>query len=329
VIQHSADLLGQRAGPFTIERLIGEGGFASVFAARRDSDNTLVALKILRSQYSGDPEFEARFRSESTIASNLIHPNLVRILEVGQSGALTYFAMDLFPDSVASLIERDGPLDQDRLVTIGAQVAAGLAFAHRRGIVHQDIKGDNILLSSDGAAVIADFGMARAVSSYVTATGVDMTIGTPHYISPEQAQGDTTDGRSDIYALGVTLYKAATGEVPFRSTDWFELARLHVEERPRRPRKKRPELSARLERIILRCLEKRPENRYASADELREELNQIACKVRRTSIFKTSPVTTGQRSIGSPHAVRPWLWRVLAAVLLVALTAALVAILGR
>jgi len=329
VIQHSADLLGQKVGPFTIERLIGEGGFASVFAARRDSDGTLVAVKVLRSRYSGDPEFEARFRSESKIASDLIHPNLVRILEVGRSGVFTYLAMDLFPDSVASLIEREGPLDQDRLMTIGAQVAAGLAFAHRRGIVHRDIKSDNILLSFDGTAVIADFGIARAVSNYVTATGVNMTIGTPHYISPEQAQGGTTDGRSDIYALGVTLYKAATGEVPFRSTDWFELARMHVEERPIPPRKKRPELSARLERIILRCLEKRPENRYASADKLRDELNQIACKVRRTSIFKASLVTAGQRSIGSPHTARPLWWCVLAAVLLVVLTAALVVILGR
>ncbi len=147
--------------------------------------------------------------------------------------------MPLYSDSLSSLIERVGPLPETRLTQIAAQVVSGLAFAHGRGIVHRDIKGDNVLLDADGTAVIADFGTAQAVSGYVTATGVNMTMGTPQYISPEQAQGRTVDGRSDLYSLGVTLYKAATGEVPFRSTDWFELARMHVEEKPFPPRKKR------------------------------------------------------------------------------------------
>jgi serine/threonine-protein kinase len=310
--------------------LIGEGGFAWVFEAHREDQTDPVALKILKHRYAGDPEFEARFRNEFTTASDLLHPNLVRILDVGRSGNLTYFAMPLYPDSLASQIERDGPLPEGRLIQIAAQVAAGLSFAHGRGIVHRDIKGDNVLLDTDGNAVIADFGTARAVSEYVTATGVNMTLGTPHYISPEQAQGRRVDGRSDLYSLGVTLYKAATGDVPFRSTDWFELARMHVEEKPYPPRKKRPELSRRFERVIVRCLAKHPDDRYPSADDLLKELSQVATDDRGTSSFGLAPPTTAEikqesRGSGSRYG---WLLGV-GAVALIILVAALVVLLGR
>jgi serine/threonine protein kinase len=162
-------------------------------------------------------------------------------------------------------------------------VAAALAFAHERDVIHRDIKPDNILLAADGHAILTDFGIARAVSGYVQATGFMMTIGTPAYISPEQAQGRPLDGRTDLYSLGITLYRTVTGELPFRSKDWFELARMHVEEAPEPPRVRQPELSKRFERIILRLLAKHPNDRYPTATALLEDLEDIADRTRSTS----------------------------------------------
>ncbi len=282
------DLVGRTVGSYTLDRLIGQGGFAWVFAAHHAADGAPAAVKILKPRYTVDPEFEARFRNESKVASELHHPNVIRMLEIGKADGFTYFSMDLCADSLASRLAREGPLPEADLVRIATDLTAGLAFAHQAGIIHRDIKVDNVLLQDDGTAVIADFGIARAVSGYVSATGVNMTIGTPQYISPEQAQGRKLDGRSDLYALGVTLYKAATGDVPFRSTDWFELARMHVEEQPVAPRSTRPDLSARLERVILKCLAKHPNDRYPDADTLLEELRQLTDAARRTETFGVS-----------------------------------------
>ena len=276
------ELLGRTVGPFALERLLGHGGFAWVFAARRHDTGASAAVKILKPRYAGDRQFESRFRNEFQIARQLAHPRIVRIHEVGQDGQVTYFGMDLYPDSLGSLVEREGPLPEGGLCRIAIDVLEGLAFAHAAGIVHRDIKVDNILLAADGSAVIADFGISRAVSSYVTATGVHMTIGTPGYVSPEQAQGRPLDGRSDLYALGVTLYKGATGALPFNSRDWFELARMHVEEAPPPPRSRRPALSGAFERVILRCLAKHPDDRYPSAGALAAELGAIMSGGRRT-----------------------------------------------
>jgi serine/threonine-protein kinase len=270
-------LVGRSIGPYTVERLLGQGGFAWVFAARHQ-DGRPAALKILRPRYAGDRPFESRFRNESNVASELRHPNIVQIQEVGQADGVTFFAMDLYPDSLASRLQREGPLPEPLLLRTAADIGGALAFAHERGIVHRDIKVDNILYRADGGAVLADFGIARAVSGYASATGVNMTIGTPHYVSPEQAQGRPLDGRSDLYALGVTLYKAATGDLPFRSTDWFELARMHVEDPPEPPRVRRPDLSRRFEKVILKCLAKHPDDRYASAADFAQEIREMGMK---------------------------------------------------
>ena len=261
-------LIGRAIGPYTADRLIGQGGFAWVFAGHRTDGGSPAALKVLKPRYAGDSQFETRFRNEARVASALTHPKSVRILEIAKTKEVPYFAMDLHADSRASRLGRDGPLPEDALVVVARDITRALAFAHQAGIIHRDIKVDNVLFDASGRAVIADFGIARAVSGYATATGVNMTIGTPHYVSPEQAQGRPLDGRSDLYALGVTLYKAATGELPFRSNDWFELARMHVEDAPPPPRGRRPDLSPRSERLILRCLAKHPHHRHAHAHTL-------------------------------------------------------------
>lgn len=324
------ELLGQTIGPFTVDRLIGQGGFAWVFAGRRASDGAPVALKVLKPRYAGDQQFESRFRNEARVASELRHPNIVRILDIGKTAEVTYFAMDLYSSSLATRLAQHGPPVEAELLRIARDVTSALAFAHASGIVHRDIKVDNILFTGDGTAVIADFGIARAVSGYATATGVNMTIGTPHYVSPEQAQGRPLDGRSDLYALGVTLYKAATGELPFRSSDWFELARMHVEDAPEPPRKRRPDLSKRAERIILKCLAKHPDDRYASANELLAELDAIQEAGRQTQSFgiSVSRVVPAAARPAASAGLSRWLL-LIAAVLVVVLVALLVVLLGR
>jgi len=327
--RNADDLVGRAVGPFVIEEQLGEGGFAWVFAARRSDDNSRVAVKVLKPRYAGDPDFDARFRNEYRLASELLHPNVVRILDVGHANGLTYFSMDLYTDSVAALIGRESQISEVALISIATDVAAGLAFAHEKGIVHRDIKPDNILLKENTTAVISDFGIAKAVSGYVTATGVNMTIGTPQYISPEQAQGNKVDGRSDLYSLGVTLYKAATGEAPFRSTDWFELARMHVEDTPKGPRKRRPDLSERFERIVLRCLAKHPDDRYPSSSALLDELRHISDAGVSTGAFGVAPTPTAELNVTAVKEKRHSWIKVIAGVVLIAVVAAIVVILGR
>jgi len=261
------DLVGRTVGPYDLEGVLGEGGFAWVFRGR-ELDGSPVAVKVLKPRYAGDPQFERRFRNEAEMAAQLQHPNIIRIRFVARSGGYVYFGMDLCADSLAARLEREGPLPELDIVQITEDVAQGLSFAHGRGVIHRDLKPDNILLRSDGSAVISDFGIARALSGHVASTGVDMAIGTPQYLSPEQAQGRPLDARVDFYALGVTLFKAATGEVPFTSSDWFELARMHVEQAPPSLRKRRPELSRRFERVVMKCLAKHPDDRYRDAADL-------------------------------------------------------------
>ena len=265
------DLVGRTVGPYDLEGVLGEGGFAWVFRGR-ELDGSPVAVKVLKPRYAGDPQFERRFRNEAEMAAQLQHPNVIRIRFVARSGGYVYFGMDLCADSLAARLRREGPLPELDIVQITEDVAQGLGFAHGRGVIHRDLKPDNILLRSDGSAVISDFGIARALSGYVASTGVNMTIGTPQYLSPEQAQGRPLDARVDLYALGVTLFKAATGEVPFTSSDWFELARMHVEDTPPSLRKKRPELSKRFERVVMKCLAKHPDDRYRDAAHLLADL---------------------------------------------------------
>jgi len=319
------DLVGQNLGPYRIEQLLGQGGFAWVFAAR-EADGTPVAVKVLKPRYAGDPPFATRFRNEAGTAAGLEHPNIIHIRAVGESAGHSYFAMDRCADSLGARLAREGPLPEADLVRIGKDLARALDFAHRQGIIHRDIKVDNVLLRSDGSAVLTDFGIARTVSGYATSTGVDMTIGTPHYISPEQAQGRPLDPRVDIYSLGVTLYKAATGEVPFTSKDWFELARMHVEDPPPPPRARRPDLSKRLERVIFKCLAKHPNDRYATAAALLTDLDDVEAKRRPTLDIGMAPPGTKEQLAVKRPVKKPFPWMI---VILVAAGAALAVLVAK
>jgi serine/threonine-protein kinase len=321
------DLLGRSLGPYRLERLLGQGGFAWVFLGR-ETDGSPVAVKVLKPRYAGDPQFESRFRNESQTAAKLQHPNIIHIRAVGKDGRNVYFGMDYCPDSLGARIARDGPLPEADLVRIARDVVRALGFAHAQGIIHRDIKPDNVLLREDGSAVLSDFGIARAVSGYTASTGHNMTIGTPQYLSPEQAQGRGLDHRVDFYALGVTLFKAATGEVPFNASDWFELARMHVEEPPPSLRKKRAEISKRLERVVVKCLAKHPDDRYQDDAELAADLDQVLGGKRPTVELGAAPIASTEfialQNLRQPKRRGPLLVFVLVGVALIVAIALLI-----
>jgi serine/threonine protein kinase len=276
-------LIGQTVGPYTVNALLGSGGMAWVFAASDCDGCPDIALKVLKPKYAGDRQFTARFMNEATVASELRHPNIIRILEVGQHGEAVYFAMPKLTGSLAGRLEEDASLPEPEVIRIARDVARAMAFAHETGVIHRDIKPQNILFDDADVGILTDFGIARAIASYVSTTGKRLTIGTPHYISPEQARGQKLDGRTDIYALGVTMYRAATGALPFRASDWYELARLHVEEPPEPLRTRRPDLSKAFEKAVLTCMEKDREKRYPTAAALADDLEGLLGGKRSTT----------------------------------------------
>jgi eukaryotic-like serine/threonine-protein kinase len=284
--------LGQTLGKYRIDAVIGSGGFAWVYKAFDPELEIPVALKILKPQYAGDESFEQRFRREASTAAKLRHPNIINIFAVGKENGAVYFAMDYLPQGLADRLSVMTTLPESMLIRMAIDVSSALGFAHREGVIHRDIKTDNILFDEHGNAVVADFGIARAVAGYAEQTGTNMVMGTPQYFAPEQARGLALDGRADIYSLGVTLFKAATGSLPFTGEDWYEIARQHVEEKPPRPRSLNASISRELEDVILRCLEKDPENRYPSGEAMCEDLAEILQERGESAAMRTVTVPT-------------------------------------
>lgn len=257
--------LGRQIGKYRVTRLLGGGAFAWVYEAVDRDLEIPVALKILRPEFAGQPDAETRFRREAATAARLRHPNIVTVRDVGQIDGASFVAMDLLPLSLARRLELLGRLPEADTVRLGLDVAAALAVAHAGGIVHRDIKPDNILIGTRGEAVVADFGLARALDVNAAKSSGQQVMGTPHYFSPEQARGLELDGRSDLYSLGVTLYRTSTGRLPFEGDDWYGVARQHVEGTPPSPREIVPELSEAFEAFVMRLLNKAPEARFESA----------------------------------------------------------------
>ena len=284
--------VGKQLGRFRIDGIVGSGGFAWVYRGYDPELEIPVAIKVLKPQYAGDESFESRFRREASTAAKLRHPNIIRILAVGREGDAVYFVMDFLPTGLDQRLKIMGTLPETLLIRLGMDVSAALGFAHREGVIHRDIKTDNILFDEHGNAIVADFGIARAVTGYVEQTGTNMVVGTPHYFSPEQARGLALDGRGDIYSLGVTLFRAGTGVLPFQGDDWYEIARQHVEDLPPKPRSFNPALSRGVERVILKCLEKEPAARYPTGDALHAELIQLLGRASTPDVEATVVMPT-------------------------------------
>lgn len=320
--------LGRHLGRFRVDSIVGSGGFAWVYKGYDPELDIPVAIKILKPQYAGEEAFETRFRTEAATAAKLRHPNIIRILAVGREDAAVYFVMDYLSTGLDDRLRIMGTLPETLLIRLGMDVAAALAFAHREGVIHRDIKTDNILYDDHGNAIVADFGIARALSGYTQQTGTNMVVGTPQYFSPEQARGQPLDGRADIYSLGVTLFKAATGVLPFQGDDWYDIARQHIEDPAPRPRAFNPALSRGMEHVILKCLTKEPAERYPTGDALHTELVQLLGRASTpdgdpTVVMPTPAASRAALEITSPKRQRAPLARsvaVLAGVLILVAT---------
>ena len=267
--------LGQTFGKYRVTRLLGAGAYAWVYEAIDQDLEIPVALKLLRPEFAGQDGSDARFRREAATAARLRHRNIVTVRDVGQIDGTAFVVMDLYPLTLGRRLAAAGRLPEAECIRIGLDVAAALAIAHAGGVVHRDIKPDNILISRDGDAVVADFGLARALADAAALSATSHIRGTPHYFSPEQARGQEVDGRSDLYALGVTLYRAATGHLPFEGEDWYAVARHHIETAPTPPRVHVPELTPAFESVILTLLAKQPAQRCQTATQLLDVLSAL------------------------------------------------------
>jgi serine/threonine protein kinase len=275
------------ADRYRISRILGSGGMAEVYLARDCRLDRDVALKLLPHRYACDRESVERFRREAGAAARLNHPNVVQVYDWGEAGGTYYISMEYVPGrSLKEIIREEGPLSPERIVSVATQILDALAVVHAAGLVHRDIKPQNILIDDRGRAKVADLGIARAADSAgMTAKG--SMVGTAHYLSPEQAGGETAVPASDLYSVGVVMYEMATGRPPFTGDNPVAIAMQHVGEPPVPPSQLRPGLPAELEGVILRALSKSPAGRWGSADEFSAALRSPASQtpmLERTQI---------------------------------------------
>lgn len=257
---------------YEILEQIGSGGMSVVYKAKCHKLNRLVAIKVLKEEFSTDSNFVSKFKMEAQAAAGLSHPNIVSVYDVIDEGRLHYIVMELIEGiTLKSYIGKKGRLEVKESIGIAIQVAQGMAAAHEQHIIHRDIKPQNMIISRDGKVKVADFGIARAVSAQTLSSAA---MGSVHYISPEQARGGYSDTRSDIYSLGITMYEMVTGHLPFEGENTVSIALAHLEDAMVPPRVYSPDISISLEQIILKCAEKKPERRYATANDVINDLRK-------------------------------------------------------
>lgn len=284
---------------------IAGGGMAVVYKAHDTVLNRVVAVKVLRDSFAQDADFRARFQQEAQAAANLGHPNIVTVYDYGQDGALSYIVMEYVEGrDLKTVIRGEAPLLLDRALDLMIQACAALGAAHRAGLVHCDVKPQNILVTNDGRVKVTDFGIARAMSASVP-QNVETVWGTPHYFSPEQAAGEPPTPASDVYSLGVVLYEMLAGRVPFDADNHTDLAMQHLRDEPPPLTALNPSVPIQIEQIINKAMAKEPTNRYRSADLFGRALLDYRRMTNQATGYQrpvVAPVTTGSTTVSATTA---------------------------
>jgi eukaryotic-like serine/threonine-protein kinase len=285
------------AGRYELLELIGRGGMSSVWKAHDRLLDRTVAIKVLHEQFTRDEEYVERFRREARSVAQLSHPNIVTVIDRGEEGGRQYIVFEYVEgENLKQVIERSGPLPVRDALLLALQMARALGFAHDRGLIHRDVKPQNVLLNEDGQAKMTDFGIARSVDvEGMTITGT--VLGTSEYIAPEQARGQRVDALTDVYSLGVVLYELLTGGVPFQGENFVAVALRHVNEPAPSVLERRPDCPPRVGMAIERAMAKRPETRFQSMDELVTELE--ACLAELDPISEEATMIS-RRPIARP-----------------------------
>ena len=294
------DLVGKYIGSrYEILEVIGKGGMATVYRAKCHVLNRMVAVKVLKEEFTTDEEFIRRFNIEAQSAAGLSHPNIVSIYDVGHEGSIYYIVMELIQGkTLKEIIAEDGALPWKWSVNIAIQIASALEAAHKNNIVHRDIKPHNIIITEDGVAKVTDFGIAKAVSnSTITAFGT--TIGSVHYFSPEHARGGYTDAKSDLYSLGIVMYEMVTGRVPFDADTPVSIALKHMQEKAVDPMKLNPNVPVAVNQIIMKAMQKEPSMRYQSATEMLKDLSLALKNPDGRFVLEPSMDTQATQRIGT------------------------------
>jgi eukaryotic-like serine/threonine-protein kinase len=254
-------------GRYEIEELVGTGGMSSVYRARDSVLERRVALKILHEHFSADPEYVERFRREARAIARLNHPNIVTVIDRGEFGKRQFIVFEHIPgENLKEVVEREGQLPVAQALALTHQIARGLAFAHQHGVVHRDVKPQNVLVDESGTAKVTDFGIARSLDPGEELTQTGTLLGTSDYIAPEQASGEPIDARSDQYSLGVLLYELLTGEVPYPADSFMAVAMRHLRDPVPSVRERRRDVPDRVDKIVARAMAKRPADRFPSTE---------------------------------------------------------------
>jgi serine/threonine-protein kinase len=291
---------------YELEELVGSGGMSSVYRAHDRLLDRKVAIKVLHQQYTDDDEYVERFRREARAVATLSHPNIVTVIDRGEHGGRQFIVFEYVEgENLKQLINRRGSAPVATAIELAMQISRGLSFAHQQGLIHRDVKPQNVLLNGDGHAKVTDFGIARSLDVQHGMTQTGTVLGTSDYIAPEQAQGQRVDEHTDVYSLGVVLYELLTSEVPFPGENFVAVAMRHINEPPPPLRDKRPDVSPRLEAAVQKAMAKDPADRFPTMADFCRELEACLAEEQGATQVIAAP---GRPSRGrkQKRSVSPW-----------------------